>query len=199
MSPGVPTMSSVPNVVTGIRLASVPLLWAFALAGQSVVVGVGFFLAWLTDALDGLLARWLEAESEWGSRFDSMTDTLVFLSGLAWVAMLRPDFVRDHGIILAVWLTIGATGYLVGWIRFRRIADLHLYSAKAANFMGFLFAAVLLTFGEYPAFAFYIVIAVCLVASTETLLMFATYDDVDEHEVTILTRYGFPRPPDTPS
>jgi phosphatidylglycerophosphate synthase len=179
---------SIPNLLTGLRLLSIPVLWGFAFAGQNVVVGAGLALAWLTDALDGFLARKLDAQTAWGSRFDSISDFLMFLSGLAWVVMLRPEFVREHATLLLAWVGLGAAGYLVGWIRFQRLADLHLYSAKAANFAGFLFVAYLLTFETYPLALFYLVIGICILAAAETLLALATCDQVDEHMVTVLRR-----------
>lgn len=180
-----PTRNSLPNVVTGLRLAAVPVLWLFAFAGREGVVGAGLVLAWVTDALDGLLARRLRAFSRWGSRFDSVTDTLLFVSTLAWVALLRPGFVREHALLLGLWLALGAAAYLVGWIRFRRVADLHLYSAKAANFAGLLFAAWLLGVGSYPAPVFYVVYGICVLAALEMLAAVARLERVDEHIVSV--------------
>jgi phosphatidylglycerophosphate synthase len=171
---------SVPNLVSGLRLASVPVLWGFAVAGYPGVVGAGVLFAWLTDALDGFLARVLDARSALGSRLDSLADTAIFVSALGWVAMLRPEFVREHWVVLATWLAIGTTGYVVGWIRFRRIADIHLYSAKVANFAGLMFAAALLAFGTYPPFVFTLVIIVCMIAAVETLIVFAAFEQVSE-------------------
>jgi phosphatidylglycerophosphate synthase len=182
------TIKSIPNLLTGTRLAAIPVLWVFALLGSHAVVGVGIAVAWLTDALDGFLARRLHAHSAWGSRFDSIADVLLFVSGLAWVAMLRPEFVREHALLLFAWVAIGAAAYLIGWVRFRRVADVHLYSAKVANFFGFLFVANLLTFGEYPPLAFYLVIGICLLAAMETLIALAAFDRVDEHMVSVLFR-----------
>ena len=176
---------SIPNIITGMRLLGIPVLWLFAIAGEAVVVGVGFFLAWLSEALDGFLARRLDAVSAWGSRFDSISDGLMFASGLAWIVMLRPDFAREQTVPLAIWVGIGAAAYLVGWIRFRRLADVHLWSAKAANFLGFLFVAWLLVFGTYAPAFFYFVIGVCILAATETLLALATRERIDEPVATI--------------
>jgi phosphatidylglycerophosphate synthase len=183
-----PDRTWIPNAVTLARLLSVPVLWGFALAGREVVVGLGFFFAWTTDALDGFLARLLDARSSWGSRLDTVADTLVMASGIAWVAMLRPEFVRDHAVALGTWIAIGAAAYATGWIRFRRFADLHLYSAKAANFAGFIFVANLLVFDWYPPAVFYPVIALLVLAAAETLMVFATFDRVDEHVVTIFRK-----------
>jgi phosphatidylglycerophosphate synthase len=183
------TRKSIPNLLTGSRLLMIPVLWVFAGLGRNVVVGVGMALAWLTDALDGYLARRWDAQTAWGSRFDSIADLLMVASGLAWVVMLRPEFVRRHVVLLLVWVGLGAAAYTIGWIRFRRIADVHLYSAKAANFLGFWFVAYLLTFDDYPLAAFYVVIGVCLLASLETLLALTICDRVDERMVTILRHF----------
>jgi phosphatidylglycerophosphate synthase len=182
------TKKSIPNLLTGLRLALIPVLWAFAFLDRNVVVGIGMAVAWLTDALDGFLARRLDAQTAWGSRFDSIADLLMFVSGLAWITLLRPDFVREHALLLGIWFALGLTAYLIGWIRFRRVADVHLYSAKAANFLGFLFVAYLLTFDTYPPAVFYLVIGVCIVAAAETLLAVTTCSTVDERMVTVLRR-----------
>jgi cardiolipin synthase (CMP-forming) len=179
---------SVPNLLTGLRLLMIPVLWVFAGLGKTAVVGVGMALAWLTDVLDGFLARRWDAQTAWGSRFDSIADLLMFASGLAWVVMLRPEFVQRHVVLLLLWAGLGAAAYTIGWLRFRRIADVHLYSAKAANFLGFWFVAYLLTFDDYPPVAFYVVIGVCLLAALETLLALTICDRVDERMVTILRR-----------
>jgi cardiolipin synthase (CMP-forming) len=180
--------SVVPSLVTGLRVLAVPPLWGFALAGRGDVVGAGLAFAWLTDALDGYLARRLDARTAAGSRLDSAADTLVFVSGVAWLAMLRPDFLRMHAAPIGIWLAIGAAAYLVGWLRFRRLADVHLYSAKAANFLGFLFVAQLLAFDALPTAAFHVVIGILILAAAETLAVVATFDHVDEHVVTIFGR-----------
>jgi cardiolipin synthase (CMP-forming) len=181
---------SIPNLLTGTRLALVPVLWAFALAGSAGAVGAGMVVAWLTDALDGFLARRWHAESAWGSRFDSIADLLMFASGLAWLALLRPEFVRAYAIPLALWLGVGTLAYTIGWIRLRRVADVHLYSAKAANLLGFWLAAWVLALGAPPAPIPGLVIGLCLLAAVETLVAVSIYDPIDEHMVTILRRPG---------
>ncbi len=186
------TRKSIPNLVTGSRLLALPVLWGFALAGYPRVVGAGLLFAWLSDALDGFLARKLDAQSAWGSRFDSISDTLMFVSGLAWIVLLRPEFVAEHAAPLMAWVAIGVINYSVSWIRFRRFVDLHLFSAKAANFLGFLFAAYLIAFGVESRGIAYGVIGVCLVAAIETLLVLVTFQRVDERIWTVFQRRSAP-------
>jgi phosphatidylglycerophosphate synthase len=176
---------SIPNALTTARLLLVPVLWAFAISGQGGVVGAGMAVAWVTDALDGYLARRWKAQSAWGSRFDSIADLAMFVSGLVWITILRPDFVAANAAPLALWVAIGVAGYAVAWARFRRVADVHLYSAKAANFLGFWFGAYLLALGEPPAPVFQVVLGVCLLASVETLIAVATCERIDESMITV--------------
>ncbi len=179
---------SLPNVITGSRFVLILVLWVFALSGSVRVVGGGIVLAWLTDALDGFLARRLEAESALGSQLDSMADTLLFISALAWVFLLEPAFVQRHAMELGIWIGLSGLGYLVGWIRFRKVADVHLASAKLANFLGLFFAAGLLILGGYHPLVYWLVLGVCVWASLETLLVFLFFPEVDESIRTILAR-----------
>lgn len=178
-------MNVTPNLLTALRLASLPVLWALAVGGNAFWVGVLLAAAWLTDILDGLLARRLDATTPLGSRLDTLADHLLFGSMLAWVVLLRPGFLREQAMLLLVWgiLWLGALG--VGWIRFRRFADLHLYSSKAATVAAALFVIHLFLAAEYSRPVFYAAIGVCSAAALEMLLVLATRDRVDERIGTI--------------
>ncbi len=179
---------SIPNLVTGARLLALPILWGFALAGYHLVVGAGLLFAWLSDALDGFLARRFDAESAWGSQLDSLSDILMFASAVVWVVLLRPEFVVEYAPVLLLWVGIGVVNYSVSWIRFRRLVDVHLLSAKAANFLGFFFAAYLIAFGVESPVVTLVVIGVCLLAAIETFLVVTTFERVDERIRTVFRR-----------
>lgn len=182
----------VPNLITATRLVAVPILWGFAFAGNTMVVGIGVFYAWLSDAADGVAARALKAQSAWGSQFDSVTDTLMFISALAWVAMLRPDFLVDFAIPVAIWLGLGIFNYVVAWSRFRRVPDVHLISAKLANFAGFLFVAWLLAVGEYPNWLAWTVLGVCILGALETSVSVTFLRPDRKRLFTVLERVPLP-------
>ena len=190
-SPSIDSMlkqESIPNLLTSAPLLTLPILMGFALAGYNRIVGAGLLFAWLSDALDGFLARKLDAESAWGSQLDSLSDSLMFVSALVWVVLLRPEFVVAHAPVLVFWVGIGVANYSVSWIRFRRLVDVHLLSAKAANFLGFLFGAYLIAFGVESPVVTYVVIGVCLLAAIETFLVVTTFERVDERIRTVFRR-----------
>jgi phosphatidylglycerophosphate synthase len=181
---------SLPDRLTLVRLVSVPVLWIVALFREPLWLGVGVIVAAFTDIIDGPIARRSHRTTARGSRVDSIADHLLTASIALWIVWLRPAFVAEHLPLLAAWAILGAAALLVGWVRFRKIGDLHLYSAKVAGTLGYLFAIWLLLFGTYSTAAFYVLMAVLFVASGESLLVVATRATVDEHVGSILLPPG---------
>lgn len=176
------------NRITAVRMAAIPVLWALALAGQAAAVGVGAAAAGLTDVVDGRLARRTHTTTSFGSAFDSVADHLLSASLLAWLVMLRPEFVREQLPVLLAWAAYALAVLAVGWVRFRRLGGLHLYSAKAAGAIGYVFGVTLLVFGEYSPLFFYVVAGAATLGATEMLLVFLTRGRVDEHAGSIFLR-----------
>src|SRR5690606_2507197 len=111
---------------------------------------------------------------------DSFADGVMFLSAIAWVAMLRPEFIEAYRVVLAVWLGLGVVIHAIAWSRFRRLPAMHLTSAKAANAAGFLFVPWLIAFGTWAPTAAWLVLGIWLVAAVETLWVVATAERPDE-------------------
>ena len=77
-------MKQLPNLVSLLRLVLGPLLAWMILAKYPHAFAVFFVLAW-SDALDGILARWLHASSELGTYLDPLADKVfVTVVSLAW-------------------------------------------------------------------------------------------------------------------
>ena len=183
------------------RLAAVPFLWILVALRETTWLGIGVAVAALTDVLDGVIARRIRHTTEWGSRLDSIADHTLTISVGIWLVWLRPEFVRRELPLLIAWAVLALVVLLVGWVRFRRFGGLHLYSAKLAGTLGYLFAIWLLTFGSYSPVVFYLIVSICMLAAVESLLALAILPNVDEHIGTLLrpSRRGAadaPRSPD---
>jgi CDP-diacylglycerol--glycerol-3-phosphate 3-phosphatidyltransferase len=160
-----------PNQLSAFRLLLVPLLWAAAGFGQSAIVAVGLALGALSDILDGFLARRFNMQSEFGSRLDAIADTLTLLSAVGWVLLLQPQLIEDHPFLLAIAIGLATASLIVGWVRRRQVADLHLSSSRLAAVVCYPFVVhALLTDGYVQAW-FYLGIGVTIVASVEALLV----------------------------
>ena len=122
MIPNVPFLSqfgAAPNLLTLMRLFIIPFLVIEILDGRYHVAFGLFVLAGISDALDGLLARWLSQRTTLGQYLDPIADKLL-LSTLFVVlthVSLIPRYVtvlvfsRDLGILLIATLLF-ATGTL---------------------------------------------------------------------------------------
>lgn len=168
------TVLNVPNALSTLRLVLVVLLWVPALAGKNVLVAIGVIIAGATDVADGIIARASGQRTHFGSQLDSVADLALMGSTFAWLLILRPGFFEENRTLLLAWAGLGLITLAIGWLRYRKLADLHLYSAKTAGAIAYIFAIYLLLTGQYERWAFYIAYGVCTLAVLETLFVFST-------------------------
>jgi cardiolipin synthase len=156
------------------RLGIAAVLWPLALAGQGRVVAAGLVLAGVTDALDGFLARRVGQASVRGARLDAIADTALMLSAAAWIGILHPDVVRDHGALLLAVAMLYALSTGVSWVAFRRLVDPRQLSAKVAGGLLYLFALVTL-FTDVVAAALLVLALAALAVSCLTTIVTASH------------------------
>jgi len=174
-------LKTIPNLLTALRLLLLPVLWGLALLKWPVPLAIGMIISFLTDTLDGFIARRFNVTSAFGSKFDSLADNLLIPSTVIWLVILRPEVLTDHPILCAVAVATYGSSLLVGWIKFRRFANLHLYSKKTAGVLSYAFIVHALLAGRYNAWLFYIAIGLFILAAVEGLILQLTHAQVDEH------------------
>lgn len=170
------------------RLLSVPVLWALASLGSTVWLGVGLAAAGLTDVLDGPVARYTGKSSRFGGQLDSAADILLMASIFWWFVLLTPEFFLDNATPLVIWAAIGTVAVVATYIQFGRFGNLHLYSAKLAGVLGYLFAVWYFVLGDYSPVFFTIAVTAAILAATETLLVALTRHEVGDRVGSILIR-----------
>jgi CDP-diacylglycerol--glycerol-3-phosphate 3-phosphatidyltransferase len=173
-------LKTVPNQLTAARLALIPVMWILAALSLPFYIGVGILVCFLTDVLDGYIARRLGQTSEWGSQFDSIADNLLSPSGLVWIWLFRPEIYRENLAICAIAIFLFFASLLVGAVKFKRFANLHLYSSKAAAVVMFPFLGISLMMAGYSRPLFYLAAAMFIVSSAEALLLQLLFSRVNE-------------------
>jgi len=96
-----------PNLLTLLRICLVPILIVAVLERRFQVAFALFLIAACTDAMDGLLARWLSQRTMLGQYLDPVADKLMLSSlflALTWMGILEPQvailvFGRDIGML----------------------------------------------------------------------------------------------------
>jgi phosphatidylglycerophosphate synthase len=125
------------NAITLYRIVAAPVLVVLALTGNLDIFKWLLPVSFLTDLLDGTMARELKVTSVLGSKLDSIGDDLSFVAAVVGVFAFKLDFILHHIIIiiplvgLYLFQTIGAL------VKYGKITSFHTYLAKlAAIFQG---------------------------------------------------------------
>lgn len=179
-------LRSVPNGLTLLRLLLVPVLWLFAVQGADRAAGVALAVAAVTDILDGRLARMLQVTSAMGSRLDSIADSLVGFSAIGWLVLLEPDVLRNHPVFFSAAPLAAVTLLWLGWLKYRKVADFHLTSGRAAGVAGYLFLIQLFLFDRHIEPLLYAVMTLSWIVAIEAFLVLRTRDTLDERAASPL-------------
>lgn len=174
-------LKTVPNRLTAVRLILIPVMWILASLQLPVYIGIGTFASFITDVFDGYIARKLNQTSEFGSKFDSLTDNLLIPSALMWLWLFRPEIYINHILICITAIAFYFSSLLLGGIKFKRFANLHLYSKKAASVAMYLFVSHALIVDHYSQILFYVAVSMFLLSSIESFLLQLICSHVDEH------------------
>ena len=110
-----------------------------------------------------------------------MVDATIGPSALCWLLLLEPDVLREHWLLAATWVAITYASLVVGLVKFRRFANLHLRSARLACVVQYAFLVDAFAAAPYEPILLYAAAAAGIVASLESLVLQLTRSRVDEH------------------
>ena len=160
---------NLPNFLCAVRLAGSLALVAVALTGEPLVVLLVFLLLADTDWIDGKLAVWLNQQSTFGARFDSVADAAMYAAMLFSCVWLQGDSLLGE----SGWIGIAVTSYLlsctVALIKFGRLPSYHTYSAKLAANLTVISSVPLLAGG--PIWPLRLAMTAVTLANAEALLI----------------------------
>jgi CDP-diacylglycerol--glycerol-3-phosphate 3-phosphatidyltransferase len=126
---------TIPNIICAVRFLGALTLFGLAFT-QNARLFAGLFAALsLSDWIDGKLARWLNQRSDFGARFDSLADSVLYAGmffGLVWLKwdVLRLESVWWLAAFLSYTLTTSA-----GLWKYGKIPSYHTYGAKSSQWL----------------------------------------------------------------
>lgn len=109
-----PTIFNIPNILTLLRIASIPVLVLVAysdFSGRYIAASAIFLLAAITDWFDGYLARTLNQSSAFGRFLDPVADKLMVAAALVLLVQWHPGniiVVISAIVIISREITISA-------------------------------------------------------------------------------------------
>lgn len=114
------------------RVLFAPLLiWLVANHRTGGTIASCIVLETLLDVFDGIVARRLGVATPRLRRMDSLIDTVFYLAVFYCAAVYHFAALKQHWILLAGLLGLEAARYIFDYVKFRREAAYHMYSAKA--------------------------------------------------------------------
>jgi cardiolipin synthase len=178
-----------PNQITALRLLATPLMWWYALRGQLVHLGLGFTICLVSDLLDGFAARRLDQCTDFGAKFDSLSDQLLQISALLWILLLMPEIYRENRTLFLLAVITYLASLVVGLVKFGRVANLHLYLSKFGGLFLYLFLIHAFLAGAYSQLLCILAGVLFVLSSAETLLLQLTSSEVNSGMGSIFFRY----------
>lgn len=152
------------------RIAAAPVLVALILLDERLWFSWLLGISFLTDFIDGQLARRLGIVSPRGSQLDSVGDQLTLMVALAGLVRFDFDFVRAQIVLILIPLGLYFLQMFVAWWRYGRVSSFHTYMAKVSAFVQGVFILWLLFFG--PVYwLFYTMIALSVLETVEELIL----------------------------
>jgi CDP-diacylglycerol--glycerol-3-phosphate 3-phosphatidyltransferase len=162
---------AVPYALTLLRLFLAPVVvWLVYAGAPGPVFAAVIVTAFISDVLDGVVARKLGVATAELRHLDSRVD-LVFYATAAWaVWRLEPDVVRSIAIPGLIVIGLDVLRHVFDFVKFGRDAAYHAWSSKAWGFSLAAALVLLLGFGVAKPFVA-ITVVLGLIAQVEGLLI----------------------------
>jgi len=161
----------VPNALVVFRVLIIPFLVIDALDGTATRwFVIAFTAAFVSDLIDGPIARRFNAVSEFGSKFDSYADVLLFGAILFCVLKVHSQVVNAFWVPIAIVGSTQITSWLISLVKFGKLTHYHSYLAK---FWAFTIAvSVISLFGfNYAGFFLWLTIICGVLSNIEDVIM----------------------------
>jgi CDP-diacylglycerol--glycerol-3-phosphate 3-phosphatidyltransferase len=164
--------TSIPNILSVLRIISAPLLIALAYAHEQHYYAWLITAALISDILDGAIARYFGLVSHLGMLLDSAADLLVFVAAVYGLLCFFPDVVRSHADIFSFVVILWIATDLAGLLRYGRLASFHTYMSRITAYVLGGFFVVLFLWG-FKAWLFWVAVFLVVVSHLEILVLLA--------------------------
>jgi phosphatidylglycerophosphate synthase len=157
--------------LTVLRLLLAPVLvWLVYARAPGVAFASVVFVAFISDYLDGIIARQVGVASAELRHFDSRAD-LVFYATAAWtVWRLQPDVVRSIAIPGLIVVGLDVVRHIFDFAKFGRDVAYHAWSSKVWGLSLAVALVLLMGFGVIQPFVA-ITVTLGIIAQVEGLLI----------------------------
>ncbi|WP_100609891.1 CDP-alcohol phosphatidyltransferase family protein [Confluentibacter lentus] len=158
------------------RILAVPLLISLIILDERLIFTWFLLISYLTDTIDGYLARKLNITSARGSQLDSFGDQLTLIMGLIGLFYFETAFIKSNIITITIVLAPYFIQMLIAYYKYGKATAFHTYLAKTSAVLQSIFVILALFFSPNYTL-FYMMIAFGLLETIEEIILIFIYDD----------------------
>ena len=160
---------TLPNLLTGFRFVAAPVLLWLAWCDYPIAFMVLLAIAFVSDLLDGMVARLTGQVTQFGATLDSWADVITYLTIALCCWWLWPDVVKRELLYVGLIVASCLLPALVGILKFGCFTSYHTWGVKiAAAVMGF---TLYVLFLGGPTWPFRVAAVMCMVAAIEEIVI----------------------------
>lgn len=123
---------TIPNLLSLFRIICAPFLILVGYLQMPTLFFILFGLIFLSDALDGIVARALDQTSELGARLDSYGDIVTYLSAPVAIWFLWPEIIMKEFYYIVVAIFLFILPALFSLVKFGKLASYHTWITKVS-------------------------------------------------------------------
>ena len=156
------------------RIAAAPVLVVLLVLDMRSLFTWLLLISYLTDAIDGYLARKLKITSPRGSQLDSIGDQVTLILGLLGLFIFENRFIKTNLVLILIAFIPYIIQMLLAYLRYGKATAFHTYMAKLSAILQSIFILWALFFTpEYVLF--YVMIAVGIIETIEEITLIFMY------------------------
>ena len=159
------------NGITLWRILMAPVAVVLAFSQQAELFKWFLAVSFLTDAVDGYLARRYRVTSKRGAILDSIGDDLTVGAAIAGMIAFKMDFIRQELPLLLTMVVLYVVQLCIALIRFHKITSFHTWFDKTAAILQGVFLLLLFFLPKPIYFIFYIMTSVTILALLEEIAL----------------------------
>jgi CDP-diacylglycerol--glycerol-3-phosphate 3-phosphatidyltransferase len=160
---------SLPNALTGFRFIAAPVLLWLAWHNYPVAFMGLLAITFITDVLDGLVARLTGQVTEFGAILDSWADVVTYLTIVICCWWMWPEMVSRELFYIGLIVASCLLPAVAGFFKFGCFTSYHTWGVKiAAGIMGLTLYVLFLGGSAWP---FRVAAVICIVAAIEEIVI----------------------------
>lgn len=140
---------TIPNVLSLYRIIIFPFVLWLILSGKEDLFTIFITISFITDFLDGFIARTFNMQTDIGVKLDSWADFGTYILAFIAIGVFKWTVIKPHATMLYVFAAVMIFSYILVFVKFRGIVGLHTYMFKITGYLQGTFIVALFVWGFY--------------------------------------------------